>query len=162
GSAARFGWLGATVIALGSHWVASFRRACTAHGERRTLMVRKIRAKLVLELRAEGLSRRAIAASQSMSRNSVAAVLEAADRAGASWDDVSGMSKGAVYSPFFSGCVDPESVYAQTDLAKVHRELSRVGVTLKLLHGEYLDECARAGAPGMGYDRFCKAYQRHA
>jgi len=125
-------------------------------------MVRKIRAKLVLELRAEGLSRRAIAASQSMSRNSVAAVLEAADRAGASWDDVSGMSEGEVYSLLFSGRGDHESVYAQPDLEKVHRELSRVGVTLKLLHGEYLDECARSGAPGMGYDRFCKAYQRHA
>ena len=38
-------------------------------------MVRKIRAKLVLQLRAEGLSGRAIAASQGMSRKSVTAVL---------------------------------------------------------------------------------------
>src|SRR5699024_8581585 len=98
---------------------------------------RKIRAKLVLELRAEGLSRRAIAASQSMSRNSVRAGPGAADRAGASWDDVSGMSEGEVYSLLFPGRGDHESVYAQPDLEKVHRELSRVGVTLKLLHGEY-------------------------
>ena len=45
-------------------------------------MVRKIRAKLVLQLRAEGLSGRAIAASQQMSRKSVTAVLDAADAAG--------------------------------------------------------------------------------
>ena len=45
-------------------------------------MVRKIRAKLVLQLRAEGLSGRVIAASQGMSRKSITAVLEAADAAG--------------------------------------------------------------------------------
>ena len=38
-------------------------------------MVRKIRARLVLQLRAEGLSGRAIAGSQGMSRKSVTAVL---------------------------------------------------------------------------------------
>ena len=52
-------------------------------------MVRKIRAKLVLQLRAEGLSGRAIAASQQMSRKSVTAVLDAADGAGVAWDEVS-------------------------------------------------------------------------
>lgn len=44
-------------------------------------MVRKIRVKLVLQLRAEGLSGRAIAASQGMTRKSITAVLEAADTA---------------------------------------------------------------------------------
>jgi transposase len=43
----------------------------------------------------------------------------------------------------------------------VHRELARVGVTLKLLHGEYLDACRTEGSTAMGYDRFCKTYQRH-
>lgn len=43
-------------------------------------MVRRIRAKLILQLRAEGLSGRAIAASQSISRNSIRSVLDAADR----------------------------------------------------------------------------------
>lgn len=124
-------------------------------------MVRKIRAKLVLQLRAEGLSRRAIAASQSMSRNSVATVLEAADAAGVRWDEVAERGDGEVYSLLFPGRGEHESVYAQPDLEKVHRELARVGVTLKLLHGEYLDKCAQAGEPAMGYDRFCKTYQHH-
>ena len=52
------------------------------------MTVRKIRAKLVLQLLAEGLSGRAIAASQGMSRKSIAAVLEAADATETSWDDV--------------------------------------------------------------------------
>lgn len=51
-------------------------------------MVRRNRAKLVLQLRAEGLSGRAIAVVQGMSRKSIAAVLEAADLAGMGWDDV--------------------------------------------------------------------------
>ena len=31
-------------------------------------------------------------------------------------------------------------------------------MTLRILHGEYADECAAAGRPRMGYDRFCKQY----
>ena len=41
------------------------------------------------------------------------------------------------------------------------REMARVGVTLKLLHGEYADSRAAGGEPVMGYDRFCRTYQRH-
>lgn len=52
-------------------------------------------------------------------------------------------------------------MFAQPDWERVHRELARVGVTLKLLHGEYRDGCAASGGPSMSYDRFCKAYARH-
>ena len=124
-------------------------------------MVRKIRAKLILQLRSEGLSGRAIAASQSMSRKSIAAVLDAADTAGVSWDDVADRPDDEVYQMLFPGRGEHHSVFAQPDWEKVHRELARVGVTLKLLHGEYADDCAAAGAPAMGYDRFCRTYQRH-
>lgn len=51
-------------------------------------MVRKIQAKLVLRLHGQGLSGRAIARSQGMSRRSVADVLYAAKAAGIGWDDV--------------------------------------------------------------------------
>ena len=124
-------------------------------------MVRKIRARLVLQLRAEGLSGRAIAGSQGMSRKSVTAVLDAADRAGIGWDEIAERSEGEVYALLFPGRGEHESVFAQPDWELVHRELARVGVTLKLLHGEYVDGCAARGEPAMGYDRFCKTYQRH-
>lgn len=52
----------------------------------------------------------------------------------------------------FPGRGERESVYEQPDWARVHRELARVGVTLRILHGEYADECAAAGRPRMGYD----------
>lgn len=124
-------------------------------------MVRKIKAKLVLQLRAEGLSGRAIATSQAMSRKSVTAVLEAADAAGVGWDDVADLGEGEVYALLFPGRGEHESVFAQPDWDRVHKELARVGVTLKLLHGEYADSCVVAGEPVMGYDRFCRTYQRH-
>src|SRR5699024_8751262 len=110
----------------------SFRRVYRARGGRsNSRMVRKIRAKLVLRLRAEGLSGRAIAASQGMSRKSITAVLEAADATGTSWDDVADLADGEVYALLFPGRGEHESVFAQPDWERVHREMARVGVTLK-------------------------------
>ena len=61
-------------------------------------MVRKIQAKLVLRLHAQGLSGRAIARSQGMSRRSVSDVLDAARAVGVGWDDVAGKTDGEVYA----------------------------------------------------------------
>ena len=116
------------------------------------MTVRKIRAKLVLQLRAEGLSGRAIAASQGMSRKSITAVLEAADATETSWDDVVELTDEQVYTRLFPGRGEHESVFAQPDWEQVHREMARVGVTLKLLHSEYTDQCSASKAPAMGYD----------
>lgn len=123
-------------------------------------MVRKIKAKLVLRLRAEGFSGRQIAA-QGMSRHSVAAVIDAADREGLSWDEVADLDEQDVYARLFPGRGEHVSVHAQPDWEQVHKELARVGVTLKLLHGEYVDDCRTSGVTAMGYDRFCKNYQQH-
>lgn len=123
-------------------------------------MVRRIRAKLVLRLRAEGFSARQIAA-QGMSRHSVAAVFDAADGEGIDFDAVAELDEAVVYARLFPGRGEHESVHAQPDWERVHRELARVGVTLKLLHGEYVDASRAEGSTAMGYDRFCKTYQRH-
>ena len=124
-------------------------------------MVRKIRAKLVLELRAQGLSARSIAAGQGISRNSIASVLEAADRLKISWQDVAELPEHEVYELVFPGRSEHRSVYAQPDWDTVHKELARVGVTLKLLHSEYVDAHVVSGQPVMSYDRFCRIYQRY-
>ena len=123
-------------------------------------MVRKIKAKLVLRLRSEGLTGRQIA-EQGMSRTSVAMVIDAADREGIGWDDVAALEEAEVYARLFPGRGEHDSVHAQPDWEKVHKELAKVGVTLKLLHGEYVDACRTRGETAMGYDRFCKTYQRH-
>lgn len=124
-------------------------------------MVRKIPAKLVLELRAQGLSARAIAAGQGISRNSIASVLEAADRVSLSWDDISESSESEVYELLFPGRGDRQSVYAQPDWDIVHKELAKVGITLKSLHSEYVDDHAGSGRPVMSYDRYCRIYQKY-
>jgi transposase len=125
-------------------------------------MVRKIKAKLVLQLRNQGLSGRAISLAQGMSRHSVQAVIDAANQLGLGWDDVAEKSEGEVYLALFPGRGVRESVFAQPDWVQVHRELARVGVTLKLLHQEYLDGCSRAGQAAMSYDRFCRLYGDYA
>lgn len=125
-------------------------------------MVRKIKAKLVLQLRAEGLSGRAISVSQGMSRHSVQAVIEAADRDGIGWDDVAEVAEAQVYERLFPGRGVRESVFEQPEWGRVHRELARVGVTLRLLHQEYVDDCGQSGRPAMSYDRFCRLYGDYA
>lgn len=116
----------------------------------------------MLQLRNQSLSRRAIESAHGISRHSIQAVLDAADRLGLGWDDVAEMSEAEVYSALFPGRGVRESVFAQPDWARVHTELARVGVTLKLLHQEYVDASSRAGQAVMSYDRFCRLYGEHA
>lgn len=54
------------------------------------MAVRRIRARFVLRLREQGLSRLAIASSQSMPMRSVMGVFDEADRLGIGWADVEG------------------------------------------------------------------------
>lgn len=124
-------------------------------------MVRRIKARLVLQLRSQGLSGRAIAAGQGMSRHSVQAVIDVAERAGLAWGDAAGMSDGQVYEVLFPGRGTRESVFVQPDSGRVHRELARVGVTLRLLHQEYADAAERDRQPVMSYDRFCRLYAEY-
>ncbi|MGT2461429.1 hypothetical protein [Sinomonas atrocyanea] len=108
--------------------------------------------RLVLRLRAEGLAGRAIAASHGMSHKSVTAVLEAADAAGVDWGDVKDRADGEVCGTLFPGHGEHQSVFAQADWDRVRKDKARVGVTLKLLHGDYADACACSGGLAMGYD----------
>ncbi len=87
-------------------------------------MVRKIKAKLVLQLRDQNLSRRAIESAHKISRHSIQAVLDAAELAGLGWDDVAELSEGEVYAALFPGRGVRESVFAQPDWARVHTELA--------------------------------------
>ena len=123
-------------------------------------MVRKIKARLMLQLRAEGLSLRQIEA-QGVSQHSVIKVERAAASQGLTWEDAAEMTETEVHERLFPDSGNRESVYEQPDWPQLHRDLAKVGVTLKLLHAEYRDRCQAADAPGMGYDRFCKTYAHY-
>ena len=76
-------------------------------------MVRKIKAKLILQLRNPGLSRRAIESAQGVSRHSIQAVLDAAEQLGLGWDDLATLPEAEVYAVLFPGRSVRESVFAQ-------------------------------------------------
>ena len=121
-------------------------------------MAGKIRAKLVLELREDGQSRREIAATRHMSMRSVCEVFDVADERGIGWEDVGGLDDEEVYRLLFPGRNEHESPFDEPDWDYVHRELARVGVNLRLLHDEYREGCAASGGLAMGYSRFCEGY----
>ncbi len=125
-------------------------------------MARTIPVRTILRLRASGLSGNATTRSQRVSKTSVMDTFHAADEKGASWEDVEGMSDREAHALLFPERVHDGPVYPDPGWDRVHRELARVGVTLKRLHAEYRDEAAAKGEPAMSYDRFRKRYREFA
>ncbi len=120
------------------------------------LSVRKIRE--VLRLKHEvGLSNRAIARACRISNSTAGEYVRRAKQAGLGWPLPEELGEEQLYRQLF-----PEDHRAgsperpQPDWEKVHRELSRQGVTLSLLWQEY-----RASYPdGYGYSQFREHYHR--
>jgi len=121
-------------------------------------MANKINVKLILELRKAGISRNEIAATRHMSKNSVGEVIHLSDDLGITYDDVADIDAGTVYRMFYPDKHATELLYADPDYEYVHKELTRVGVNLKLLWKEYKDKCASAHTLPMGYTKFCSGY----
>jgi transposase len=123
--------------------------------------MRKIRE--VLRLKHEqGRSRAEIAASAGIGETTVSDYLARARGAGVTWTQASAMTDAEVESRLFhrvGQSEPPERV--PIDFAWVHRELSRVGVTLQTLWVEYREGAATA-APLKPYEysRFCDLYAR--
>ena len=121
-------------------------------------MARKIRAKLIMELRDQGMSRRSIARTRHMSMGSVCEVFDIADDRGITWDRVKGMGDEQVYELFYPDRNVHESAFEEPDWSYVHAEMAKVGVNLRLLHDEYKSKCSRGHMVAMGYTRFCERY----
>ena len=121
-------------------------------------MARKINVKLILELRKAGLSRNMIATTRHMSKNSVGDVIHISDERGITYDDVNSLDEDAVYRMFYPDKHATENLYHQPDYEYVHKELKRIGVTLKLLWQEYQEKCKAEGELPMGYTKFCNGY----
>jgi hypothetical protein len=109
----------------------------------------------VLRLRADGLSKRKIAASLSIGVTTAGKVIRRAKRAGLRWPLPEDLSDEAlerlVYPPVLIAAKDRRP---QPDWPNVHRELRRPGVTLQLLWEEYRD----IHPDGYGYSRYCDLY----
>jgi len=124
-------------------------------------MARKINVKLILELKDSGLSQNQIAATRRISKTSVSAVVNIAKEKQLSFKDVREMNDDVLYQLFFPEKTTANQIYQLPDYEYVHRELKKVGVTLKLLHKEYQDLCKKSNTLSVGYSKFCDDYSRH-
>lgn len=124
-------------------------------------MARKINVKLILELRDAHMSRNGIASTRHISRNSVSDVFHIADSMEITYKDIRNLDDEQVYRMFYPQKHTVENMYHNPDYEYVHKELKRVGVTLKLLWKEYQDRCSSKNTISMGYTKFCKGYSNY-
>lgn len=117
--------------------------------------MRKIREILRLKWKL-GKSHRKTARSLGISPGSVGSAVSRARRAKLTWDDVEQLSDEELQKRLYGTPGAPGAKRPMPDLAQVDIELRRVGVTLELLHMEYLE----AYPGGYGYSRFCELYRR--
>ena len=119
----------------------------------------KIRVKLILELKEKGLSRSDIASSRHISRRSVNEVFKRAQELALKYSDIENKSDDDVYRIIFPNKFSNDDiVYTLPDYSKVHSELKRVGVTLRLLWLEYSDKTRMEGGIPYKYTKFCTGY----
>ena len=121
-------------------------------------MARKINVKLIMELRDAGLSRSTIASTRHISRHSVSDVFNIADEKGIRYSDIRNLEEQEVYRLFYPEKFANETMYGDPDYEHVHQELKKMGVTLKLLHEEYVERCERNGEIPMGKTKFNEGY----
>lgn len=124
-------------------------------------MANKINVKLIMELKAAGLSQNTIAKTRHVSKASVSDVLHIAYDKHISYDDIRDKPNDEAYRLFYPNKFAVETMFRQPDYAYVHNELKKVGVTLKLLWQEYKDICNRDGGIPVGYTKFCEDYSKY-
>ena len=104
-----------------------------------------------------GRSHRLIARSVGVSAGSVGGAVCRATAAGLDWKEVEGLDEGALERRLYG---PPEgtagAIRPMPDPAYIHAERSRPGVTLELLHLEYLEK----HPDGYRYTQFCEIYRR--
>jgi transposase len=124
----------------------------------RRLSLRKIREVLRLHS-ALGCTHRQIASACHISPSTVGAYIERAVDAGLTWAEAEPLSEAAVEARLFTyvGRSEPKA-RATIDFDWIHGELSRPGVTLQLLWGEYQVATREAQAAPYQYSQFCELY----
>jgi transposase len=112
----------------------------------------------ILRLRHGGLSQRAIARSLSLGLGTVCECLSQAAKAGLAWPLAGDVDDGQLEALLGAGPAADSCPRPLPDLAHLHEELRRKGVTLQLLWVEYL----RDHPNGYRYTQFCEHYRRFA
>ena len=116
----------------------------------------------ILRLQDLGDSQRSIALKVQSSRNTVSAVIVAAQAAGVSWPLGDDVTNEDISEILFPGKYAMASPYTVPDYEWIHRELARMGVTLTLLWSEYCVKVRDIGGVPYMYTQFCEKYRRWA
>jgi transposase len=119
------------------------------------LPMRKAREILRQKLQC-GLSHRQVAKSVGVSPSSVADVIGRATVAQLDWARVAALSEDDLQLALYGRPLNGEPARPMPDLVYLHTELRRKGVTLALLHLEYLEK----HPDGYRYTAFCEMYKR--
>jgi transposase len=122
---------------------------------KKRLSMRKIKEVLRLK-HTGGLSNRAIARACSVGRETVREYLCRAGEAGIGWPLPAGLSDEELELRLFSTVLKPLKKKPGPDWTAVHKELSKKGVTRKLLWNEYKEE----NPDHLGYSQYCERYRR--
>lgn len=122
-------------------------------------MPKKLSVKRILELDSVGMSGRDIAITLSISRNSVAEVLNTAKVMDYTWEKIKNREEGEIYKDLFPNKFNLKMEYAPVDYEVVHKELKSVGVTLKMLWNDYVIVCQKDGVLPCGYTKYCEGYR---
>ena len=121
--------------------------------------MRKIKECLRLKLEC-GLSNEQVARALGLSKGVVGKYVGRARVRGLDWATLSGLDERGIEAELCPPVSTTRGERAPIDLAWVHRELRRKGVTLQLLWQEYQD--GHAGQPTYQYTQFCQRYHDHA
>jgi transposase len=101
-------------------------------------------------------SHREIGASVGVSAGSVGKAVSRATRAGLTWAAIEAMSEEMLEIRLYGPCDGRRCDRPRPDCAYLHTERKKPGVTLELLHLEYLEKHPR----GLGYTQFCDDYRK--
>ena len=100
-------------------------------------------------------SHREVAASLKISIGGVSKIVGKADKAALTWDLVLTMSDEDLKRVVYGAQKAPGATRASPDFSYLHIERKRPGVTLALLHVEYLEK----HPDGYRYTQFCELYR---
>ncbi|HWQ69098.1 MAG TPA: IS21 family transposase [Patescibacteria group bacterium] len=103
-----------------------------------------------------GCRHRQVAASLAVSLGTVTGVLRRATHAGLDWDQVQTLPDDALEARLYGTPITPGATRPLPDCAYLHTERRKPGVTLELLHLEYLEQ----HPTGYRYTQFCNLYRR--
>ncbi len=103
-----------------------------------------------------GLSHRAVAQSLRIGLGTVSSVVQRAHGAGLDWPAVQALAEDALEARLYGPPGEHGGVRPEPDCAYLHAERRKPGVTLELLHLEYLEH----HPSGYRYTQFCEIYRR--